>query len=79
MQDAPYVLESLIDNWEDEHSAEVTQAFTFFLMLLNFWHHYLGFPRLSVGYHMNFFCVLVLEALEGTNINLLVELNKIGL
>ena len=33
MQDAPYVLESLIDNWEDEHSAEVTRAFTFFLML----------------------------------------------
>ena len=24
MQDAPYVLEGLIDNWEDEHSAEVT-------------------------------------------------------
>ncbi|KAG5540672.1 hypothetical protein RHGRI_020788 [Rhododendron griersonianum] len=23
MQDAPYVLESLIDNWDDEHSAEV--------------------------------------------------------
>ncbi|CAL5332589.1 unnamed protein product [Camellia sinensis] len=23
MQDAPYVLESLIDSWDDEHSAEV--------------------------------------------------------
>ena len=23
MQDAPYVLESLVENWDDEHSAEV--------------------------------------------------------
>ncbi|CAL5365325.1 unnamed protein product [Camellia sinensis] len=26
MQDAPYVLESLIDSWDDEHSAELTVA-----------------------------------------------------
>lgn len=28
MQDAPYVLEGLIDNWDDEHSAEVTRKCT---------------------------------------------------
>lgn len=28
MQDAPYVLESLIDNWDDEHSAEVIRKCT---------------------------------------------------
>ena len=38
MNDAPYVLESLIENWDDEHSAEVIKfpaartlsSFTFF-------------------------------------------------
>lgn len=28
MQDAPYVLESLIENWDDEHSAEVRRKCT---------------------------------------------------
>lgn len=38
MHDAPYVLEGLVENWEDEHSAEVIKlpaartlsSFTFF-------------------------------------------------
>lgn len=28
MQDAPYILESLIENWDDEHSAEVIKMLT---------------------------------------------------
>ena len=27
MQDAPYILESLIENWDEEHSAEVAFLF----------------------------------------------------
>lgn len=27
MQEAPYILENLIDNWDDEHSAEVMMLY----------------------------------------------------
>lgn len=27
MQDSPYILESLIDNWDEEHSAEVIRCY----------------------------------------------------
>lgn len=36
MQDAPYVLESLIENWEEEHSAEVIKLHVSFFMCLAF-------------------------------------------
>lgn len=35
MQDAPYVLESLVENWEDEDSEEVINLqFMFFILIL---------------------------------------------
>lgn len=33
MQDAPYVLESLVENWDEEHSAEVINLHGYYPMI----------------------------------------------
>lgn len=33
MHDAPYILESLIENWDDEHSADVIMCFYYSIVI----------------------------------------------
>lgn len=55
MSDAPYILENMIENWEEEHSAEVFRH-QFLLFFLASWHLaifvfsvYIFFPPLSTA------------------------------
>lgn len=57
MQDAPYVLESLVENWDEEHSAEVTffLYFPFFHIRMNYY-----FVSLSLStMHISIFAIMV--------------------